>query len=95
MGQRDNSNVHVHETSFGVEFHTSSRNEHGTGYDLTVTVVDGGYVELLMSHIICGVEPDDPSLTLLLTMEQVSGILQCISGGASIAYQMQKRKECH
>lgn len=67
-----------------LEYSTSYRNKHGTGYDLIVSNPIEGMVDIQITQVVCH-EPDEATVSLSLPHEAVLDMMRAMTYGVNVA----------
>lgn len=78
-----------------VEFHSSTRNDHGTGYDMIVSNPLDGRVDITIYQVICHEVPEEPSVSLSLPVTAAAAMLQALNAGILVGNQSARLKKFH
>jgi hypothetical protein len=79
----------------GVEFHATSRNQHGTGFDIIVSNPIAGNVDILIYQVVCHEVPIEPSVSLTMEAISASNFLIAVQAGVSIAFHTARHSKFH
>lgn len=75
-----------------LEYTVSYRNDHGTGYDLVVSNPVDGFVDILITQVVCHEVPDEPSVSLSLHHEAAVAMMRALAYGTQVAAAQHRLK---
>lgn len=75
-----------------LEYTVSYRNEHGTGFELAVSNPVSGFVDILITQVVCHEVPEEPSVSLSLPYAAALAMMRALGYGAHVAATVERLK---
>lgn len=78
--------VRAIQTEAGWEFQSSHLNEHGTGYEMTVSTPMRGNVDIVFYQVICFQKARDPDFSVSLPFDKAADMVKALAAGTNMAW---------